>query len=163
MNIIRVSGGLERQLFQYALYMKFESMGVETKFDDINEFRDERTRPIMLSVFNIDYPRATWDEIVRYTDQSRDLGPRLRRLFGKTHTNIYSENGFYDPEVLNQRDTYIEGKFMSQKYFEDILPHVHDDARRGDGGHGEGQRRHDPAREDPGQSVRKEQRGQGNI
>ncbi|MCR4851777.1 MAG: alpha-1,2-fucosyltransferase [Lachnospiraceae bacterium] len=126
MNIIRMSGGLERQLFQYALYMKFESMGVETKFDDINEFRDERTRPIMLSVFNIDYPRATWDEIVRYTDQSRDLGPRLRRMFGKTHTNIYSENGFYDPEVLNQRDTYIEGKFMSQKYFEDILPHVHE-------------------------------------
>ena len=124
MNIIKMSGGLERQLFQYALYMKFESMGVETKFDDINDYRDERTRPIMLSVFNIDYPRATWDEIVKYTDQSRDIGPRLRRMFKGAKTNIYTEDGFFDPKVLEQRDKYIEGKFMSQKYFEDILPEV---------------------------------------
>ncbi len=126
MNIIRMSGGLERQLFQYALYLKFDSMGIETKFDDINEYRDERTRPIMLSVFNIDYPRATWDEIVQYTDQSRDIGPRLRRMFTGAKTRIYQEKGIYDPDVLEQRDIYIEGKFMSQKYFEDILPQVHE-------------------------------------
>ncbi len=124
MNIIKMSGGLERQLFQYALYMKFESMGVETKFDDINDYRDDRTRPIMLSVFNIDYPRATWDEIVKFTDQSRDIKPRLRRLFTGPRTKIYREEGFYDPKVLEQRDMYLDGKFMSQKYFEDILPKV---------------------------------------
>ena len=66
MNIIRMSGGLERQLFQYALYLKFESMGIETKFDDINDYRDERTRPIMLSVFNIDCICDTRIDTVRY-------------------------------------------------------------------------------------------------
>ena len=40
MIIIRMSGGLERQMFQYALYMKLTSMGREVKFDDINEYRD---------------------------------------------------------------------------------------------------------------------------
>ena len=41
MIIIRMSGGLERQMFQYALYMKLTAMGREVKFDDINEYRDE--------------------------------------------------------------------------------------------------------------------------
>ena len=48
MIIIRMSGGLERQMFQYALYMKLTAMGREVKFDDINEYRDERAKPIML-------------------------------------------------------------------------------------------------------------------
>ena len=54
MNIIRMSGGFANQLFQYALYLKLRSMGKEVKFDDINEYRGEGTRPIMLSVFGLD-------------------------------------------------------------------------------------------------------------
>ena len=53
MIIIRMSGGLERQMFQYALYMKLTAMGREVKFDDINEYRDEKAKPIMLSVFGL--------------------------------------------------------------------------------------------------------------
>ena len=124
MNIIRMSGGLERQMFQYAFYLKLLSLGREVKFDDINEYRDELTRPIMLSVFDIDYPRATWEEIVAYTDQSRELKDRFRRLFGKVRRNVIKENGFYDPAIMEQDNVYIDGKFMSQKYFEDILSEV---------------------------------------
>lgn len=125
MIIIRMSGGLERQMFQYALYLKLTSMGREVKFDDINEYRDERTQPIMLSVFDIDYPRATWEEINRYTDGATDVRHRLRRALHGRKTNIYREQGFYDPKVLEFEDVYLDGKFMSQKYFEDILPLVH--------------------------------------
>ncbi len=124
MNIIRMSGGLERQMFQYALYMKLTSMGREVKFDDINEYQDNRTRPIMLSVFDIIYPRATWDEINRYTDGSTLIKDRIRKLIFGKKTNIYREQGFYDPKVLENEDIYLDGKFMSQKYFEDILPEV---------------------------------------
>jgi len=124
MNIIRMSGGLERQMFQYALYMKLTSMGREVKFDDINEYQDDKTRPIMLSVFNIDYPRASWDEINQYTDGAMDNKSRLRKLFKGRNLNVYKEQGFYDPKVLENPDIYLDGKFMSQKYFEDILPEV---------------------------------------
>lgn len=119
-----MSGGLERQMFQYALYMKLVSMGREVKFDDINEYQDDRTRPIMLSVFNIEYPRATWDEINRYTDGSTTNLARLRKLFRGKKTNIYKEQGFFDPKVFENEDIYLDGKFMSQKYFADILPKV---------------------------------------
>ena len=73
MIIIRMSGGLERQMFQYALYMKLTAMGREVKFDDINEYRDDRAKPIMLSVFGLSYPRATWKEINVFTDGSTRL------------------------------------------------------------------------------------------
>ena len=124
MIIIRMSGGLERQMFQYALYLKLTSLGREVKFDDINEYRDERTQPIMLSVFNIDYPRATWEEINRYTDGATDIRSRLHRIFYGPKRKIYREQGFYDPKVFEFEDIYLDGKFMSQKYFEDILPEV---------------------------------------
>ncbi len=124
MIVIRMSGGLERQMFQYAMYLKLKSLGREVKFDDINEYRDERTQPIMLSVFDIDYPRATWDEINRFTDGSTSFLSRLRRMFRGRKVNIYREQGFYDPQIYELEDTYLDGKFMSQKYFEDILPEV---------------------------------------
>lgn len=120
MNIIRMSGGLGNQMFQYALYLKLRSLGKEVKFDDINEYRGESTRPIMLALFGIDYPRATWDEIVGFTDGSMDILKRIRRkLFGRRAIEYYEE-GFYDPKVLQFESMYLRGNFQSEKYFADI-------------------------------------------
>ena len=124
MNIIRMSGGLGSQMFQYALYLKLKSMGKEVKFDDINEYRGEKARPIMLAVFGIEYPRATWDEITSFTDGSMDLLKRLRRkIFGRKAIE-YEEQGFYDPNVLNFDSMYLRGNFQSEKYFQDIKEEV---------------------------------------
>lgn len=124
MNIIRMSGGLGNQMFQYALYLKLKSMGKEVKFDDINEYRGEKARPIMLAVFGIEYPRATWDEINAFTDGSMDITKRIRRkLFGRRAIE-YEEQGFYDPKVLEFESMYLRGNFQSEKYFEDIKDEV---------------------------------------
>ncbi len=124
MNIIRMSGGFANQLFQYALYLKLRSMGKEVKFDDINEYRGEGTRPIMLSVFGLDYPRAAWEEITEFTDGSMDFFKRLRRrIFGRRAREYY-EKDFFDPQVLNFDDMYLRGEFKSEKYFEDIKEEV---------------------------------------
>ncbi len=124
MNIIRMSGGLGNQMFQYALYMKLTSLGKKVKFDDINEYRGERARPIMLAVFGITYPRATWDEITAFTDGSMDLRKRIRRrLFGR-HVIAYEEQGIYDPRVLTFDSMYLKGAFQSEKYFEDIKDEI---------------------------------------
>ena len=124
MNIIRMSGGLGNQMFQYALYMKLCSMGKEVKFDDINEYRHDNARPIMLSVFGIDIPRATWDEINAFTDGYMDFMKRIRRgLFGRKAIE-YVEEGFFDPKVLSFEDMYLRGGFQSVKYFEDIEEQV---------------------------------------
>ena len=124
MNIIRMSGGLGNQMFQYALYMKLTALGKEVKFDDINEYRGERARPIMLAVFGIAYPRATWDEITAFTDGSMDFRQRLRRRFCGRHVIEYEEQGIYDPQVLSFDSMYLKGAFQSEKYFEDIKEKV---------------------------------------
>lgn len=124
MNIIRMSGGLGNQMFQYALYLKLKSMGKEVKFDDINEYRGEKARPIMLAVFGVEYPRATWDEINAFTDGSMDIMKRIkRRIFGR-HAVEYYEQGFYDPNVLSFDSMYLRGSFQSEKYFVDIKDRI---------------------------------------
>lgn len=124
MNIIRMSGGLGNQMFQYALYLKLRSLGKEVKFDDINEYRSEGARPIMLALFGIDYPRAVWDEIVEFTDGSMKPLKRIRRkLFGRRAIEYYEE-GFYDPKVLQFDSMYLRGSFQSEKYFADIEEEV---------------------------------------
>ena len=124
MNIIRMSGGLGNQMFQYALYLKLKSMGKEVKFDDINEYRGEKARPIMLAVFGVEYPRATWDEINAFTDGSMDIMKRIKRkIFGR-HAVEYYEQGFYDPNVLSFDSMYLRGSFQSEKYFEDIKDRI---------------------------------------
>lgn len=129
MNIIRMSGGLGNQMFQYALYLKLRSLGKEVKFDDINEYRSENVRPIMLSVFGIEYPRATWQEIIEFTDGSMDILKRIRRnLFGRRAIE-YCESGFYDPQVLTFDSMYLRGSFQSEKYFADIKDEVRDTYR----------------------------------
>ncbi|MDO5019321.1 MAG: alpha-1,2-fucosyltransferase [Lachnospiraceae bacterium] len=124
MIIIRMSGGLERQMFQYALYLKLTAMGREVKFDDINEYRDEKAKPIMLSVFGLTYPRATWDEINVFTDGSTKMWDRLRKILGGRRTNIYREKGYFDPQVLAMEEGYLDGTFQSEKYFGDIREEV---------------------------------------
>lgn len=124
MNIIRMSGGLGNQMFQYALYLKLRSMGKEVKFDDINEYRGERVRPIMLAVFGVEYPRASWDEIVAFTDGSMEWKKRIRRrLFGR-RAIMYEESGYYDPKILEFDSMYLRGAFQSEKYFADIKEEV---------------------------------------
>lgn len=124
MNIIRMSGGLGNQMFQYALYMKLKHLGKEVKFDDINEYRHDNAKPIMLSVFRANVPRATWDEINAFTDGSMKISSRIRRkLFGRKAIEHFEE-GFYDPKILTFDDMYLHGGFQSEKYFEDIKEEV---------------------------------------
>ena len=121
MVIIRMSGGLGNQMFQYALYMKLKSQGKEVKFDDILEYRRDNARPIMLSVFGIEYPRATWDEIISFIDGSPKISQRIKRkLFGRKSLIIHEKDVNYDPNLLEHDPAYLAGYFQSEKYFKDI-------------------------------------------
>ncbi len=121
MNIIRMSGGIGNQMFQYALYLKLTSLGREVKFDDVTEYALDNARPIMLSVFGIDYPRATREEIIEITDGSLHFADRVRRkLFGRRSRQYTEKTLGYDEEVMGKESSYLCGCFQSEKYFKDI-------------------------------------------
>ncbi|NBJ91295.1 alpha-1,2-fucosyltransferase [Parablautia muri] len=121
MVIIRMTGGLGNQMFQYALYLKLCSMGKEVKFDDFTEYEGRDARPVMLWVFGIDYPRATKEELNRITDGFLKLSHRIRRkLFGRKSLEYHEKDGNFDEQVLAKEPAYLTGYFQSEKYFKDI-------------------------------------------
>ena len=86
MNIIRMTGGLGNQMFQYALFLRLKAQGKEVKFDDRTEYKGEEARPILLWAFGIDYPAAGEEEVNELTDGVMKFSHRLRRkLFGRTY------------------------------------------------------------------------------
>lgn len=121
MNIIRMSGGIGNQMFQYGLYLKLVSLGKEVKFDDVTEYELDNARPIMLSVFGIEYPKATREELVEMTDASMDFVSRVRRkLLGRKSGEYHEASVDYDEKVLEMEDAYLCGGFQSERYFKDI-------------------------------------------
>lgn len=121
MDIIRMTGGLGNQMFQYALYLKLCEMGREVKFDDVAEYRLENARPIMLWVFGISYPKASAVEINEITDGFLKLSHRIRRkLFGRRSLEYHEKDCNFDPQVLKRDPAYLTGYFQSEKYFKDI-------------------------------------------
>lgn len=130
MNIIRMSGGIGNQMFQYALYLKLVSLGKEVKFDDVTEYELDNARPIMLSVFGIDYPKASREELVKLTDASMDLRSRVRRkIFGRKSGEYHEASADYDETVLEKDNAYLCGCFQSEKYFKDIEQEVRETYR----------------------------------
>lgn len=125
MNIIRMTGGLGNQMFQYALYLKLVSMGKQVKFDDITEYELADARPVMLWCFGIDYPKASKEEINEITDGFLRLKDRIRRkIFGRKSMEYHEKDCNFDPEVLTREPAYLTGYFQSELYFENIRDEV---------------------------------------
>lgn len=123
MNIIRMTGGLGNQMFQYALYLNFISKGIDCKFEDWTEYENKsNARPILLNkAFDINYPVASKEEYIEFTDSYMDLGHRvLRKLRGRQSREYSETTGDYDASLLGLDNSYITGFFQSEKYFGNI-------------------------------------------
>lgn len=121
MDIIRMTGGLGNQMFQYALYLKLCSLGREVKFDDFSEYARDDARPVMLWCFGIDYPKASREEVNQITDGFTALKDRIRRkLSGRKSLEYHEKDCNYDENVLKKDPAYLTGYFQSEKYFKDV-------------------------------------------
>ncbi len=120
MIIIRMKGGLGNQMFQYALYRQLQAMHREVKMDDMTGFREDSQRNPALSVFGINYERATQEEVTEATDSYMDFFSRVRRkIFGRKTLEYEERDGNFDPIVLQMKDSYLVGFWQSEQYFPD--------------------------------------------
>lgn len=125
MNIIRMTGGLGNQMFQYALYLKLRSLGREVKMDDRTQYEGFDARPIMLWCFDISYPQASPREINELTDGFMELHHRIKRkLLGRKSLEYAEQSCNFDRQVLDREPAYLTGYFQSGQYFEDIEEQV---------------------------------------
>lgn len=125
MNIIRMTGGLGNQMFQYALYLRLKAQGKEVKLDDKTEYEGRNARPILLWVFGIEYPAASRDEINEITDGFMFFTHRVRRkLFGRRTLEYHERDCNFDEQVLKREPAYLTGYFQSERYFAEIEDQV---------------------------------------
>lgn len=121
MVLIQLMGGLGNQLFQYALYCKLESLGKNVKIDDFSWFHITKSKGIKLQDLDIEYKKATLEEIKEYEDNFPDFMSRVRRkVFGRK-AKVYDEVALeFDSKVFEIDDVCLVGYWQTEKYFSDI-------------------------------------------
>lgn len=121
MHIVKFQGGLGNQMFQYALYRKFQSMGYDT-YADLYYFKQSKqmVRPLQLSVFGIDLREADRIDVLRMSgNEDRWIDVVWLKYIGKR--SYYREKGIsYKEEIWKKKNGYFHGFWQSEKYFSDI-------------------------------------------
>ena len=118
MIIVKVTGGLGNQMFQYALYRVCKNNGVKAKLD-INSFDRivQHNGYEIERVFNLKADLATDYEIEKYQDNNMDILSKIIRKIG-LRKRYFAETDFkYYPEIMNLKKGYLNGYWQSEKYF----------------------------------------------
>ncbi|MCR4901339.1 MAG: alpha-1,2-fucosyltransferase [Butyrivibrio sp.] len=128
MIIIQIAGGLGNQMQQYALSRKLISLGKEVKLD-LSWFDKDRQKGILaprnfeLSYFtNLPYLECTDADRDRFLKRS-NIDKAIYKMFPKKD-KIFREREMYHPEVFDFDDKYLQGFFLCQKYYDDIMPQL---------------------------------------
>jgi len=125
MVIVRLTGGLGNQMFQYATAKAVaNTMGDCLKFD-ISFYPKQTLRKYELNKFNIENTIATHDEIIRLAGNEniwfkvkRKLGLKIKRP--KSYF-LEREDAAYDAKIFNYTDNiYLDGYWADEKYFNGI-------------------------------------------
>lgn len=125
MILLRLSGGLGNQMFEYALYIALKARGKTVKIDDVSDYMAADRRSVQLNIFDAPYERASREEIIRYTDASMAFRDRVRRKLTGRKSLAYRETEMaYDPSVFRRDPVYLEGYFQSERYFADVKDEV---------------------------------------
>lgn len=130
MVIVRLTGGLGNQMFQYAAARRIAWINKSQLKLDLSWFHetgDWTSRSFELGIFGLDCPEATLDEVKTF--RSRRQNPIFRRLpsflksivLHRNQPHIIEKSFNFDPEIMRiNGDAYLDGFWQSIKYFEDI-------------------------------------------
>ncbi len=123
MVIVRLSGGLGNQMFQYAAGRAIAHRRRVPLKLDVSEFQNGSHRIYALEAFNINGSIISSQAIESFktsaTSRSALLLDKLRPYYRRP---LIKESGFtFDPNILRASgQVYLDGYWQSEKYFEDI-------------------------------------------
>lgn len=131
MIIVRLTGGLGNQMFQYA-FGKFLSRKHNTALKiDTSYFKEHKLRKYELGVFNIEETFASGAEKEEFFPQEASVSTKLRsklksKLLGY---KVISEKGFeFFPTTIQEAgaNAYLSGYWQTEKYFTGIEKEIRD-------------------------------------
>lgn len=123
MLMLRMTGGLGNQMFQYAIYQELLSRGKEVCIDDFTEYDGSETHHKSIEkVFGVTYRKGTLKEYNRLTDSSKMIFKRVKRKLLGRKQKVYQEKDAikYEEKVFGYEDAYLIGYYQSEKYFADV-------------------------------------------
>lgn len=125
MIVLKLFGGLGNQMFQYALYLKLNSLGKEVVFD-LSFFDCVQHKNLLIDkYFDVALPTVDYKIIQKMADSKLDIISRIRRkVFGNKGRKYIDRVEEYQPEIFDFEDIYLEGYWQSEKYFLDISDKV---------------------------------------
>ena len=128
MIIVQIAGGLGNQMQQYAMARKLIKLGKEVRLD-LSWFNKENQKGLLaprafeLAYFtNLPYLECTEADRARFINDSQ-----IQKIIGKimpSKAKVFHETKMYHPEIFDFDDKYLQGFFLCQKYYDDIIPEL---------------------------------------
>lgn len=127
MIVIELSGGLGNQMFQYALYKKFESLNKDVVMETSFFRSGQELREYELGIFPVKYREITDKEaadIRGFGYQDSVLDKVYRKLKPKKYKTYIDKIGPFQPEIFDMDNVYLSGYWQNENYFKDIRENI---------------------------------------
>lgn len=135
MKIVKISGGLGNQMFQYAFARSMQEKTGEAVLIDTtlyDSFSVHNGFELDL-LFTCILKKATVQEIDSLASRQNNLLSRFRRKYFRKMTHYLDTKGGYQPELLEtispsgSTNCYYEGYWQTEKYFQEIADVIRKD------------------------------------
>lgn len=131
MKIVKISGGLGNQMFQYAFSLALKNAGNNDVKLDLSAYRrksDYKGIDLvhngfeLTELFDVDFQEASENEVSTLSYQPSSLLNRFLRKYFTKKTHFIDKQFSFQPDLLipNDNDIYLEGNWQSEKYFVSI-------------------------------------------
>ena len=132
MIIVRVTGGLGNQMFQYAMYKSLEKKGKLVKLDSKSfyETKKEHNGYELERIFDIKPNKPTKEDLEKFDKNNiSTLFKIKRKLFGDKKFVYDTKEYVFNKDVYKLKNSYLNGYWQSIKYFEGIENDIKKDFR----------------------------------